>query len=246
MLVAQTHRSQEPGNLQHRPDDAAFAIKALVENVSVKRLAVFQSSKCPPKHGSQYILLMFLEEGFCTWMPHIHEQYSHLLQRLTSWKNSLKRNYEKSVFCAITFNFGPNAVCVSHLDHLNAAWGGCAITSGGNYNYVKGGHLILYSLRLIIEFPPACTFIVPSATIPHGNSAIQPDETHFSITQYTAGGLFRWDGYGNRTAKALAKEAPTHKAQVDMLCDERWKNSISLYSTLDELEKYWDESLDVE
>lgn len=56
--------------------------------------------------------------------------------------------------------------------------------------------MILWELRLIIEFPPSYTFLLPSACISHSNVDIDQSETRFSFTQYTAGSIFRWVDHG--------------------------------------------------
>ncbi|KAK7050378.1 hypothetical protein R3P38DRAFT_2391354, partial [Favolaschia claudopus] len=70
--------------------------------------------------------------------------------------------------------------------------GWCSITSLGNFDPDKGGHLIMWDLKLIIRFPPGYTILIPSALIRHSNTSIQPHEKRFSFTQYTAAGIFRF------------------------------------------------------
>ncbi|KAJ6626308.1 hypothetical protein B0H10DRAFT_2303954 [Mycena sp. CBHHK59/15] len=36
---------------------------------------------------------------------------------------------------------------------------------------------------------------MPSGCVDHGNTPLQPGETRTSMTQYAAGGLFRWVAY---------------------------------------------------
>ncbi|KAJ7869744.1 hypothetical protein B0H14DRAFT_2571680 [Mycena olivaceomarginata] len=117
------------------------------------------------------------------------------------------RNFPGSIFVAYTFNFGPCAVCASHIDFANLAWGWCAITALGDFDPDRGGHLILWDLRLVIRFPPGSTILIPSALIRHSNVPIQDYEYRGSFVQYTAGGLFRWVRNGFRTAEAWVKTA---------------------------------------
>lgn len=172
-------------------------------------------------------------------MPRLHQTYEELINKLQSWKPALRRNFLKSVFCCTTFNFGPQVVCKGHRDHLNWSPGGCAITAGGNYDYRSGGHIVIVELKLIIEFPPGCTVIIPSACYTHGNLPIGKAETRISMTQYTAGGLFHWVDNGFQTAKNFMKSNPRGKVEADNQRWERWENAIRLYSTLDELSDLW-------
>lgn len=176
-------------------------------------------------------------------MPHLHQAYDELLNRLENWKPGLVRNFLKSVFSCTTFNFGPQVVCKGHRDHLNWSPGGCAITAGGDYDYRYGGHIVIVELKLIIEFPPGCTVIIPSACFTHGNLPIRPHETRISMTQYTAGGLFRWVDNGFQTAKNLMRTDPRGKAKADEDRWKRWEEAIGLYSTIDELKRWWSRDL---
>ena len=45
-------------------------------------------------------------------------------------------------------------VCtVAHVNHLNVAFGFCAITALGSFDHTLGGHLILYDLNEASKFP---------------------------------------------------------------------------------------------
>ncbi|KAJ7858043.1 hypothetical protein B0H14DRAFT_3447554 [Mycena olivaceomarginata] len=77
---------------------------------------------------------------------------------------------------------------------LNLAWGWCFITALGWYDYRKGGHLIIWDLRLMIEFPPGATFAIPSA--------------------YTSAGVFRFVNNGFKTNVTLEQEMTKEEAQA--------------------------------
>lgn len=68
----------------------------------------------------------------------------------------------------------------------------CAITALGDYDPKLGGHLVLWDLKLVIEFPPGSTILIPSTSVRHSNVSIRQGETRHSFTQYAAGGLFCW------------------------------------------------------
>lgn len=130
---------------------------------------------------------------------------------------------------------GPSTVALKHADTSNSATGGCPVSSGGNYNHKLGGHLILFDLKIVVEFPPGATIIVPSSTLTHGNTAIQPGETRVSFTQYCAGGLIRWVEYGFRTLKACAQQKPKLKAKLDARAEARWSEALDRFSKVDQL-----------
>lgn len=148
---------------------------------------------------------------------------------------SLYKPFHNVVFPMLTFNLGPRTVTFPHRDHLNYAPGWCAITSMGDYDPEKGGHLVLWDLGLIIEFPPGSTILIPSSTMLHSNTEVGRHETRMSITQYAPAGLFRWVEAGYRTVSELQRVDPAaHQALYDGE-DARRQHALSLYSTIDEL-----------
>jgi hypothetical protein len=174
---------------------------------------------------------------FSTFAPKIYEEYSTTLQQLYENQPHLKQNFPSSIFPAATFNLGPNSMCFLHRDVRNVPYGFCAITSAGSYDPEVGGHLVLWELGLVVEFPPGSTILIPSATISHCNTSIQPGETRYSMTQYCAGGLFRWVEFGFRTKKSLEKTAAgwVQIAQANAMNGFRRERVLSLFSRHEEL-----------
>ncbi|KAK0225736.1 hypothetical protein IW262DRAFT_1446677 [Armillaria fumosa] len=113
------------------------------------------------------------------------------------YNDNLILNFANSIFSACTFNFRLKTITIKHTDSGNLPFSWCAITALGQFNPKKGGHLILWDLKLVIEFPPGSTILIPSAVLQHSNTTIGHGETRYSFMQYTAGGLFRWvdDGF---------------------------------------------------
>ncbi|KAJ3769587.1 hypothetical protein FB446DRAFT_623905, partial [Lentinula raphanica] len=86
-----------------------------------------------------------------------------------------------------------------HRDSLNWPFGWCAITALGKYDPRRSGQLILWELKLVIDFPHAATVFIPSAVITHSNTPLAEGDNRMSFTQYTAGPIFRWVENGCRT-----------------------------------------------
>ncbi|KAJ7034814.1 hypothetical protein C8F04DRAFT_1210516 [Mycena alexandri] len=123
----------------------------------------------------------------------------------------LRRPFLNSIWSACTFNLGPRTCCLGHRDHGNLAFGWCAITALGNYDYTKGGHLILWDCKLILEFPPGTTILIPSAAIFHSNIPIGPGEPRLSPEE-------------------RSKERAEQRA--------RWTEGAGLFSTMDKLKSF--------
>jgi hypothetical protein len=171
---------------------------------------------------------------FAFYYPKVYRYYSTNLRKLFNRHTYLKHCFNCSIFPACTFNC-TNTITLKCVDDGNYFAGACPIYSGGNYDPKLGKHIILFDLKLIIEFPPASTVIIPSSTISHGNTPIQPGETRVSFTQYCAGGLFRWVGYGFQTLKTCAEKYPLFKNKVDKQAQKRWHKALNWFSKVSEV-----------
>lgn len=145
--------------------------------------------------------------------------------------------YDNSVFTAATYNLGPKTVTIRHRDYHNRAAGWCAITSGGTYDPALGGHLVLWALGLVIQFPPGSTVLIPSALLDHSNIEVQPGEERFSFTQYAAGALFHWVDLGCRSVRTCASEDPEFLARFNEQAGSRFSQYLGDFSTTAELKQ---------
>ncbi|KAK7030304.1 hypothetical protein VNI00_014226 [Paramarasmius palmivorus] len=191
----------------------ATIVADLLRDPDVTRLAGYQSSM------------------FYHCQPTLYEQYASNRIKLKEKIPSLFWNFANSIFAHVTFNFGPQTVCVQHTDFGNHADGFCAITAlspaVGGYDYKKGGHLILWDLRLVIEFPPGTTILLLSAVLRHSNVAIGETERRFSFTQYTAGSLFRWVERGFRLEKDFWASLTSNEVKAEKAKDKsRWRSAF--------------------
>jgi len=165
-----------------------------------------------------------------TWAPKLHEHYVKTITALFSHDNTLRRPFTRSIFPATTYNLGPQTFCKRHFDFANLAYGWCGIAALGRFDPVKGGHLVLWELGLVVEFPPGSIVFIPSAVVSHSNTPIMPHETRYSATQYAAGGLFRWVDCNFRNVGTYRKSL-RGKERADMVENDskRWKEGVELY-----------------
>ncbi|KAJ7851561.1 hypothetical protein B0H13DRAFT_1643939, partial [Mycena leptocephala] len=179
----------------------------------------------------------FINGMFLTYAPDLHGFYRSTMRKLHKWKPGLPRNFDAltSVFAAATFNFGPQTVMFPHLDLANLAWGWCSITALGNFDPNKGGHLILWDLRLVIRFPLGSSIMIPSAILRNSNVSLQQGETCFSFTQFTSAGLFCFVGNDFRTDKSIeeGRLSATEKAKRAEERHSRWAEGLKMYSKWD-------------
>ncbi|KAF7288421.1 hypothetical protein HMN09_01394600 [Mycena chlorophos] len=168
------------------------------------------------------------------WAPRLYQYYRRYNAKLDE-KLHQPRPFARSVFSAATFNLGPWVWTFKHRDVLNLPFGWCAITALGNFDPTKGGHLVLWDLRMVVEFPPGATILIPSATLVHSNTPVSKHEHRASFTQYTAGGLFRYVDNDFRTEAQLASEDPALYERRLGEKESRYEEGMGLWSSLDEL-----------
>jgi hypothetical protein len=172
--------------------------------------------------------------------PNLFGYYATQLGALFDSDSSLVRVF-KGVWPAITFNFGPFTICFPHIDTANLAWGWCSICALGNYDPKCGGHLVLWDLGLIVEFPPGSTTLIPSAIVKHSNTRISPNETRYSFTLYAAAGLFRWVYNGFCSDKDWIKKASrAQKAERERHRQKRWEEGLAMFPKLYDLTRTGD------
>lgn len=143
---------------------------------------------------------------------------------------SLRRIFPASIFPSAAFNFGPNVRTFKHRDVFNCPFGFCTIQALGRFNPRKGGHIILWEPKLVIEFPPASLILIPSATITHSNVPVAEGDERASFTQYCTGGLFRYVDAGFRKENCLKAEDPSLYRKLQALRPGMWTVGLGLLS----------------
>ncbi|KIM36469.1 hypothetical protein M413DRAFT_78216, partial [Hebeloma cylindrosporum] len=175
------------------------------------------------------------------WGPGLYEYYDTRLKQLCKHNPRLIKNFPKSVFPTAAFNFG-NVRTFKHRDTQNCPFGWCGITALGRFDPKKGGHLILWELKLVVEFPPCSTILIPSAMITHSNTPVAKGDVRNSFTQYCVGGLFRYINNGFMIDKVLRRKDPTKFREMEALKATRWQMGLGLFSTLEELKSRYKNS----
>ncbi|KAF8214561.1 hypothetical protein K438DRAFT_1562944, partial [Mycena galopus ATCC 62051] len=177
----------------------------------------------------------FADCAFALWAPRLYADYCAHDAALRARYPHLHRPFQASIFFCTAFNFGSNVWTFHHYDVLNLAFSWCAVQALGNFDATKGGHLVLWDLKLVVEFPAGALILLPSATIAHSNVPVQAGEEHTSFTQFSAGGIFRHIDNGFRTVEGLREEDPEGYERMMALRASHWKHGLGLLSTLDEL-----------
>ncbi|KAI0685212.1 hypothetical protein C8T65DRAFT_592686 [Cerioporus squamosus] len=152
----------------------------------------------------------FINSAFNLFAPELHKHYHKNFNNILKSDPTLRRPFDNSVFAAATFKLGGRVATKIHLDHLNHTTGWCAVVALGDFDPKTGGHLVLWDLRIAVEFPPGAVIFIPSAILRHSNIPVAEHETRMSFTQFTAGGLFRWEECGFRSQKDFEANGLQH------------------------------------
>jgi len=203
----------------------------VVGNQGTARLAVLEDLR---KQKSFIRIAGMMNGIFLTWAPILWYYYASIMGALIAqYGVDIWLPFANCIFGSFAVDFGPYAVSTPHRDVKNLAFGWCAITALGAFDYVLGGHLILWDLGLVFEFPPGTTIMVPSSVVCHSNTRIQRHEHRYSFTMYTSGGLFRWVEHGFELESIYQK---TVQAARDAAWNAtRWTRGLALFSTMEEL-----------
>ncbi len=95
---------------------------------------------------------------------------------------------------------------------------------------------MLWDLKLVIDFPPGSTILIPSVILRHLNTNIRHNERRYSFTQYTAGGLFWWVDYGYQSSEAYWNRLnEEEQLRAKVAYEECWKFGLGLFSHLHDL-----------
>jgi hypothetical protein len=177
--------------------------------------------------------------GLARYVPKLYQYQATTMKGFGHRQPELERPFANSVYPTATLNLGPNVVTPEHVDMLNNPFGMCAITSNGNFDHEKGGHIYMELLKIVCEFPSGSTILLLSGTCGHGNTPIRSGESRYSMTQYGAGALYRWAAYGYQSTESLLSQpdGARQKQEIDGAPGARAAWAMGLLSKADELEQ---------
>ncbi|KAL0567825.1 hypothetical protein V5O48_014169 [Marasmius crinis-equi] len=169
------------------------------------------------------------DAGFVCWSFKNYQYYKDSMAEMKSSIPGFKPNFNRSNFTSITCNFGPQVCKLCHTDAKNCPHSLCAVTTMGVFDPTKGGHLVLPNLKIIIKFPSGCTILLPSAILRHHNTPVQRGKSRYSVTQYSAGGIFRFQEYKNRTEEQLRSQDKELYEKIMSENEGRWSKMVDIF-----------------
>jgi hypothetical protein len=167
------------------------------------------------------------------WMPKVYAFMRSIFATLKARYPWISRPFLGAVWTSLTINFGRHSSSRDHRDALNAAGVPCAIIALGNFDPTKGGHLVLFDIGYVIEFPSGSVAHIISGCLRHGNTPVAAHEYRASIVQHMSGGFSRFIDAGYTTVKSLFGTA-LEKALEDAAPTRR-QEVLARFSTMDTL-----------
>ncbi len=162
--------------------------------------------------------------------------YEDHLDALLHHDPELQRNFPNSIWSAARLQLRPRTVTRRHRDCANVPFGWCGVTSLGDFDPKQGGHLVLWTLKLVIEFPPGFNHSAPI----RGHTPLKhPDfEARTTGVVYPIHGRRARSMGGARLSAEggfLAGLAEEQRVAEVRAAAERCKLGLSLFSTLESL-----------
>jgi hypothetical protein len=139
---------------------------------------------------------------------------------------------------SVSFNLGNCITTKKHIDSQNCILAWCLVTALGNFNATKGGHLVLWELGLILEFPTGVCICLPSALITHSSIPTDESETRLSFTQYCPGEIFQFIENGFKTDRMLKLENPNLFSARAKARETRIEEGYAMFSKMQDLMGY--------
>lgn len=164
------------------------------------------------------------------WAPEFYCLVEETVKKVREKDSRMQKPFDRSVYPACHFNLGPDAWCYIHRDSMNVTTGYCAVQALGRYDPKKGGHLVLWDLKMAVEFPPGSTILIMSSLLFHSSLAVGPGEERSVVTQFCPEGLVRYVESGMKTDKELCegKTPEEKKEMLESLRKERKESRLNM------------------
>lgn len=175
---------------------------------------------------------------YALWHPKAYRYYSANLTKLQEAYSDLPtRLFPRSIMPSAAFNLGNRVATNRHVDSQNCPFGWCTITALGDFDATKGGHLVLWDLGIIVEFPAGACICLPSALVTHSNIPTGDNEVRMSFTQYCSGEIFRHIENGFRTDKDMEEKDPAILLYRKEIRKSRMEVGYKMFSNIEDLMK---------
>lgn len=175
---------------------------------------------------------------YALWHPKAYQYYITNLEKLQEVYPDLPIClFPNSIMPSAAFNLGNRVATKKHIDGQNCPFGWCTITALGNFDASKGGHLILWDLGVVVEFPAGACICLPSALITHSNIPTGNGEERMSFTQYCSGEIFRYIENGFRTDGDMKLKDPAILSYRKEVRKSRMKDGYEMFSSINDLMK---------
>lgn len=155
-----------------------------------------------------------VDRGLLAYFPRLHALAANLDKQIVDIDNpQIERAFPHCCYPALHFNLH-NAWALIHEDFWNLIFFMCAVVCLGQFDHTRGGHLIAWSLGLVLELPAGTTVYLPSACVPHSNTPVAPHEHRSSMAFFVPAGLARWYHNGFHSDKEFRERASAQQLKA--------------------------------
>ncbi|KAJ7040212.1 hypothetical protein C8F04DRAFT_906840, partial [Mycena alexandri] len=110
-----------------------------------------------------------------------------------------------SVFSAATLELGGPHLRATNSGHEPTTWS--VLVALGNFVARLGGHIILWDLGFVVQFPAGSSILLPTGLIRYSFVKVREGETRYSVVQFAGSGVTHWLQNGRRTDIDFAVDA---------------------------------------
>ena len=217
--------------------------ETLVGDTNIQRLASYQDGKLISQQRENFLLISHAyiappTATYALWHPKAYKYYKTNLDKLWEvYPHLAQRLFPRSIMPTVAFNLGNRVATKRHIDSRNCPFGWCTITALGDFDASKGGHLVLWDLRMILEFPAGACVCLPSALVAHSNIPTSESEIRMSFTQYCPGEIFRHIENGFTTDEILKISDPAIMLFRKFARETRAEEGYKMFSRVEDLLK---------
>ncbi|KAJ7649151.1 hypothetical protein DFH06DRAFT_1135393 [Mycena polygramma] len=153
-----------------------------------------------------------------------------------SYNPSVLYPTDSSVFSAATFELGGPHYRASPSAGQGEPGTWNLLTALGTFQPMRGGHLIVWDLGLVTNFPAGTTILIP-ACLRYSFVKVREGESRYSLLQWSGSGIGRWHRNGRKSDLEFAVKATKkqHDAR-EQLRAQIFDRALERYPFEDELD----------
>ncbi|KIK53668.1 hypothetical protein GYMLUDRAFT_178672 [Collybiopsis luxurians FD-317 M1] len=180
------------------------------------------------KDPAVQLVACFIDAGLLAFQPKLHSFLSNLLEKILLNNPNIVSMFNGCCYGACHFNLHSTSTR-KYKDFFNILFAMCAVYSSGEFDHMRGGHFIAWSLCIVSQFPAGSAIFILSAPVTHANTLIAAHKWCSSMAFFTLSGLGQWYQNGYMADKELKECASLMQLQAwKKQCEDLWEIGLEL------------------